>query len=353
MTTIDTTNGGISPLGANVTFVNGNGSGRIDGTTAGAQALSVSAGTGGTIGLGGYVGNSVALGSIRLADATLTLDVDVTAGLNDEKVLTSSGTFSESGNTRLVGNGTAATFTIDTTNGGASPSGANATFAGQVDGAHAGLEELRVNAGTAGIAIFNGEVGTNVALASLTTAAGSTELNGGSVTTTSAQTYNGPVVLGTADTLISTAAGNITFAGTVDGAFGLTVNTAGVETFGGAVGAIQPLAALTAAGESIAFGGPITIAGNLSLEATSGNITQGGAFRVSGTSSFTTDAANAAIHQQSANALSGAVTLRTAANGAASLITTLQRRWRRPSWRKPDDRLQGRRFDARWGYRGG
>jgi hypothetical protein len=320
LTTIDTTNSGASPLGANVTFVSGNGSGRINGTTAGAQALSVSAGTGGTIELGGYVGNSVALGSIRLVDATLKLNADVTAGLNDEKVLTSSATFSESGNTQLVGNGAPTTFTIDTTNGGASTSGANATFAGHVDGAHTGLEALRVNAGTASIAIFNGQVGSNVALMSLTTAASSTGLNGGSVTTTGAQTYSDPVVLGTADTLISTGAGNITFAGTVDGAFGLTVNTAGAEIFGGAVGAIQPLTALIATGGSIAFGGPITIAGNLSLEATSGNITQNGAFTVSGASSFTTDAANAAITLMNpANVFSGAVTLRTAANGFASL----------------------------------
>ena len=59
------------------------------------------------------------------------------------------------------------------------------------------------------------------------------------------QTYNDPVLL-TADTVLtSLSSGNITFASTVDGLFALTVNTAGVTAFNGAVGGTIALASLT------------------------------------------------------------------------------------------------------------
>jgi hypothetical protein len=51
------------------------------------------------------------------------------------------------------------------------------------------------------------------------------------------QTYNGPVLLMVNATLTSTGSGNITLASTVNGAFSLTVNTAGFTIFDGAVGA--------------------------------------------------------------------------------------------------------------------
>src|SRR4051794_41748453 len=95
-------------------------------------------------------------------------------------------------------------------------------FASTVDGPFA----LFVN--TAGITAFNGPVGGVIALVSLTTdAPGTTDLNGGIVNTFGPQTYNDPVLL-TADTMLTSLFdGNITFASTVDGAFALTVNTAG------------------------------------------------------------------------------------------------------------------------------
>jgi hypothetical protein len=132
------------------------------------------------------------------------------------------------------------------------------------------------------------------------------------------------VVSGGATIDTHTGNGSIAFNGTVNGTspsdfLTLTAGT-GAITFGVAVGAIDPLAGLTATGGSIAFAGPVTIGGNLSLEATSGNISQNAAFTVAGASSFTTDASNAAITLMYAgNTLSGAVTLRTGANGAASL----------------------------------
>src|SRR5262249_58966457 len=68
---------------------------------------------------------------------------------------------------------------------------------------------------------------------------------GGIVKTTGAQTYNDAVVLTGNATLTSTASGNVTFGKTVDGAFSLVVNTAGVTEFDGAVGNSTPLTSLT------------------------------------------------------------------------------------------------------------
>jgi len=73
------------------------------------------------------------------------------------------------------------------------------------------------------------------------------------------QTYNDAVSLGADTTLTSTGAGNVTFASTVNGAHGLTVNTAGTTTLGGAVGGCGALTSLTtdAPGSTAINGGSI------------------------------------------------------------------------------------------------
>jgi hypothetical protein len=180
---------------------------------------------------------------------------------------------------------------------------------------------------TAGAVTFGGAVGGTTALASMTTeGAGSTTLNAGTVTTTGAQTFDDAIVLGVNTTLTSIGGGNITLAGALDGPAGLTVSTAGAVTFGSAIGSVQPLGGLAATGGSIAFGGPVDVSGNLSLEATSGNISQNAPFIVGGTSVFAADAANAAITLTNAgNVLLGAVTLQTAGNASLTndVSTTL------------------------------
>ena len=114
------------------------------------------------------------------------------------------------------------------------------------------LTAFALTVNTAGITAFNGAVGGAIALASLTTdAPGTTDLNGGVVNTIGPQTYNDPVLL-TADTvLLSQFGGDITFANTVDGTFALTVNTAGITAFDGAVGGAVALASLDATGGAI------------------------------------------------------------------------------------------------------
>ncbi len=66
------------------------------------------------------------------------------------------------------------------------------------------------------------------------------------VLTTGGQSYNGPVEFESDTALASTAAGAITFKGTVDGAHLLNVDTAGIVAFNDIVGGTSPLAGLLA-----------------------------------------------------------------------------------------------------------
>ncbi len=70
--------------------------------------------------------------------------------------------------------------------------------------------------------------------------------SGTAVLTSGGQTYNGPVELLADTALASTAAGDIRFAATVDGAFALNVESAGSQIFTGIVGGAAPLTSLSA-----------------------------------------------------------------------------------------------------------
>jgi hypothetical protein len=112
------------------------------------------------------------------------------------------------------------------------------TFNGTVDGA----QSLVVNAG-GGAITFGAAVGGTTPLTSLTTTGGgTTDINGGSIRTTGAQTYNEPVSLGAADTLTGV---NVSFNATLDGANTLIVNDSGTTTFAGVVGGGTPLTSIT------------------------------------------------------------------------------------------------------------
>ncbi|GEM_PF-3160615 len=137
--------------------------------------------------------------------------------------------------------------------------GGDITAAGTVNGG----VNLTVNTG--GSTFFDGPVGNVTPLTSLTTdGPGVTAINGGSVRTSRAQTYNDSVNLGADTTLTSTAAGAITFADNLNDAFNLNVNTAGVTTFGNAVGNFAPLNNLTtdAAGSTTIAAGTIETDGD-------------------------------------------------------------------------------------------
>lgn len=120
----------------------------------------------------------------------------------------------------------------------------------------------------AGTTIFTGAVGNLAALSSVVTnGGGTTEICGGSVTTTGVQVYADAVVLCANTTLTSTAGGNIVFQNTVNGDGiadrSLIVNTAGITDFQGAVGNTQALAGLRtdAPGTTQIGGGSITTVG--------------------------------------------------------------------------------------------
>jgi hypothetical protein len=134
-------------------------------------------------------------------------------------------------------------------------------FGGTVNGAH------NLTANSPGTTTFGGLVGNTTRLVSLTTdTAGSTALNGGSVKTSSTQTYNDDLTLGADTVLDSTGAGtlgDITLAKNVDGAQTLAVNTAGTTTFAGLVGNGTRLVSVTtdAAGSTALNGGSVKTSG--------------------------------------------------------------------------------------------
>jgi hypothetical protein len=165
--------------------------------------------------------------------------------------------------------------------------GGNITFNATVDGTHL------LNVDTAGTQAFNDAVGGQVPLTGLIadaldaggsiqfnmaasggTAAGvaadsvtldgaaffnvgNSMLNGPTVRTSDAQTYNGAVQLQADSVFVATAGGNITFHSTVDGTHLLEVDTSGTQAFDGAVGGQAPLTGLIAdaadAGGAIQF----------------------------------------------------------------------------------------------------
>jgi len=148
------------------------------------------------------------------------------------------------------------------------------TFNGTVDAAAAGGQSLAVN--TAGTTTFNSAVGASAALFALNIyGGGETHLNAGSLTASgTSMTFDDAVVL-ISDTTISDA-GNVSFNSTVDGGFGLTVNTTGVTRFSGKVGGSTALASLTTDS-----GGTTEVNGGLA--ATTGSQTYNDQVSVAGT----------------------------------------------------------------------
>ena len=104
-------------------------------------------------------------------------------------------------------------------------------------------------------------------LTTLTTNAGGTRaLNGGTVTTTGAQTYNDAVTLGADTTFTSTGSGAMTLGSTVDGAQSLTVNTAGATTLAGPIGGGAPLTSVTTDRPGTVTVGSVTTTGAQSYQ---------------------------------------------------------------------------------------
>jgi hypothetical protein len=261
-------------LGANTTLAStAAGNIRFANTLNGAYTLAIDT-TGDTI-FGGAVGNSAAL-------ASLTTNAGGNVEINGGSVKTSGA--QSYGEATILG----ANTTLASTAAG------NIRFANTLNGAYT------LDIDTTGDTIFGGAVGNSAALASLTTnAGGNVEFNGGSVKTSGAQSYGEEATLGANTTLASTAAGNIRFANTLNGAYSLAIDTTGDTIFGGAVGNSAALASLTT-----------NAGGNVEIN--------GGSVKTSGAQSYgeatilganTTLASTAAGNIRFANTLNGAYTL--------------------------------------------
>ena len=245
-------------------------------TTGTPQALTVD--TAGRTIFGGAVGVANALASVTTDDE----------GAQDQ------GTFIDGGSVKTTG---AQTYNDGVQIGAAttlaSTAGGDIVFNSTLDSNTTGTPQA-LTVDTAGRTIFGGAVGVANALASVTTddegaQDQGTFINGGSVKTTGAQTYNDGVQIGAATTLASSADGTLIFNGTVNGAYTLTLNTGGLTIFNRAVGGATPLKALTtdnegAPGEETQFN--MTVGANAAGVVVNGPVTINDAvlFNVQGSS---------------------------------------------------------------------
>jgi filamentous hemagglutinin family protein len=140
------------------------------------------------------------------------------------------------------------------------------------------------------LVLFDGAVGMQQPLSTVTVAPGDTlQLSGGSVTTTRSQTYGGEVELKKSADLASTMAGAITFDAAVNGPGALTVATAGDTFFDGPVGQQQALNFFTTGPGAAYFGN--------GMVATIADQTYGGAVHLKADADFTSTKGTVAFRQ--------------------------------------------------------
>ncbi|MFV3076809.1 filamentous hemagglutinin N-terminal domain-containing protein [Niveispirillum fermenti] len=168
-------------------------------------------------------GSSVTLGQGATGGRVLTIngDADLAGSIDVAALAISGNTLLRSGAVKTSGTqtyGGGLTLASDTV-----LEGALITVDQGVDGAFA----LTIR----GNAAFGGAPGAGTPLASLDIA-GDTLLNGGSITTSGAQSFTGTVTLGGDATLTG---GSVDFQGAVEGPAGLTVNSPGLTRFGGTI----------------------------------------------------------------------------------------------------------------------
>lgn len=281
--TLDTTNGGAVPAGAAIACLE---------TLDGAKDLVLLGGTGGEIAFAGEVGSGTPLSSLTASGAMVSQNGGAVTTGNLRYVAssieiegdqtTSGGTISMEGAVTLTGTARV----IDSTNGGASPIGADITFSSAVNGA----VNLTVSGGSGGNLLFSGAIG-NIASPLTLTASGLTVTQssfakasgqisytgatsigvGGNITTSGALiTMTGPVSLTNAPTFDATNGGAfpagaaITFSNRVEGgtALSLRAGTGGIVSLLGAVGGVTPLTNLSFISASqIQLGSDVTVSG--------------------------------------------------------------------------------------------
>ncbi|MFH0800898.1 MAG: filamentous hemagglutinin N-terminal domain-containing protein, partial [bacterium] len=244
-TTLDTTNGGLNPLGSGIT---------VTATTQSAATfnynLVLQAGTAGAITLQDTVGDVDALASLNATGATISLQAVTTTGLQTytgDATINGGLTSNTAGAITLTG---ATTLGADLTIQTAGIAGDDILFngAGTIDG----VQALTLDAGLGNVTI-GGNVGDTNPLTSIDVTGAVIDLQ--FVETTGAQTYTGDATLN--GDLTSNTAGAITLTGATTLGADLTITTAG------------------AVGDNIWFTGAGTIDGGqtLNLDAGLANIT--------------------------------------------------------------------------------
>jgi filamentous hemagglutinin family protein len=259
VTTAGTQSYGAATLGADDTLIGT--SIAFGGPVNGAFALDIS----GNASFGGAVGGSAPLASLSVSGTTALNGGLVNTGGAQNYV----GAVTLGADAQLAANNSTVAFasTVDGAHSLViSDAGGAVTFAGPVGGS----TKLTGFGATAASVTFNGtlgvsgtvntaQVGQTVFTAPVTAGTletGAVALNGGSVTTTGTQRYDGAATLGTDTTLAGTG---VVFVGTLDGAHDLTV--AGTAGFGGAVGAQTALTDLTVTGAVLIDSPSITTTG--------------------------------------------------------------------------------------------
>ena len=310
-------NGGLTLTGGPVSVVSNGSNISFSGPVSGAESLTLNAlaGGAGTVTGLAQIGPDSNLSGLSITAQTVSLPSTGLA-VAGPMSFTAAGGVTLNGN---VGNTSAPTTgqvvfngPVTLATGAVVVSTANApvSFAGTVDGA----EALTVNAGT-GTTSFSGAVGGATALTSLTTTStGTTSINGSSVTTMGAQSYDGPVTLGANSTLTGH---NVQFGGTLNGAETLTVDDSGTTTFDGVVGGTTPLA-------SMYINAPDAVTINTSSVTTTGAQTYIGATTVATNTTLTAqgitfDGTVDGAHSLTANAGSGALAFEGAVGGGTAL----------------------------------
>jgi mucin-19 len=218
--------------------------------------------------------------------------------------------------TTLIGIASVTTFGTQAYDGGVTLAtsvnltASSVTFGQTVDSAGPGLQDLTVT----GDAVFDGAVGAGIALQRLHVT-GTTVLNGGSVTTSGSQAYDGIVGLGVSSNL---TASTVTFGHAVDGvSAGLQdLTVTGNASFNGGVGAGIPLHRLHVTGNTRLNAGSVRTTG---AQAYDGALTVAATSNlIATTASFggTVDDGFATIH---ALTVTGNASFNAAVGGAAAL----------------------------------
>lgn len=289
-------------LGTATTLRSGSGAINFSGTVDGARALVIN--SGGTTTFSGAVGATTAL-------ASLSTDAGGTTVVNGGGVRTSG---AQSYGDAVTYSGAAAFTGSSLGFGGGASGGTNLTLTADsfsVTGSLSGSGVLTIQPTAAGTTIgLSGGAGTlQISQAALGQISGfSSQVFGRSDGT---GTISISALALARDTTLRSASGNIGFGSTVDGAHDLIVNTAGVTSFGGAVGGGTALASLTtdAGGSTQVNGGGVATSGAQSygdtLTYTGAAVFRGDSVTVAQGASGGTDLGFAANHLSVTGGLSG------------------------------------------------